>query len=327
MIICYLLEQDDYLKKYLLYFFYFILLCVAINTLKQFFFGIDFFQNSKPFMRLTDFNGSQKIGAFLSRFMPVFILVFIYSHKKLNFFFHVVNLFFLVLILFSGERIAFIQYLIFLLLFYFFFINKFKEKMIIFTSIFLLLFLIFSIDEKIRTRYITQTVAQFFGTSFDSATGKLKENIDVNEIFLFSETHQTHYETAYKMFLDKKLIGHGVKMFRHKCKNNEYFINSSSCTTHPHNFILQFLAEIGIFGFLFLFFAILYIYYKISFIIIQKLFFKISVNQYKLLIPLLSFAVIYFPFFPSGNFFSNWLLISKLYILGFFIYEEKKFKR
>ena len=37
------------------------------------------------------------------------------------------------------------------------------------------------------------------------------------EIYIFSKQHTHHYITAYKMYLDNKLIGVGVKNFRHYC--------------------------------------------------------------------------------------------------------------
>jgi O-antigen ligase len=52
------------------------------------------------------------------------------------------------------------------------------------------------------------------------------------------------------MFYDSPIIGHGPGMFRFVCHKFTY--NEFSCTTHPHNFYLQLLAETGTFGFLFL---------------------------------------------------------------------------
>ena len=66
--------------------------------------------------------------------------------------------------------------------------------------------------------------------------------------YLFSRAHEVHYATAIKMFVDNKILGVGPNMFRKKCREDKFFIESSSCTTHPHNTILQLLAETGLLG-------------------------------------------------------------------------------
>jgi O-antigen ligase len=40
--------------------------------------------------------------------------------------------------------------------------------------------------------------------------------------FLFSERHEMHFITAYRMFLEKKFFGHGIKTFRYLCDQEPY---------------------------------------------------------------------------------------------------------
>tara|TARA_B110000971_G_C19919552_1_gene458492 strand:+ start:21 stop:950 length:930 start_codon:yes stop_codon:yes gene_type:complete len=42
--------------------------------------------------------------------------------------------------------------------------------------------------------------------------------------FLFSERHEMHFLTAYRMFLDRKFIGHGIKAFRNLCDDPRYTV-------------------------------------------------------------------------------------------------------
>ena len=63
---------------------------------------------------------------------------------------------------------------------------------------------------------------------------------------IFSFIHQTHYSTAYRMFLDKPIFGHELKCLDF-CKDYELnqknlldpFKNQTAssygCSTHPHN--------------------------------------------------------------------------------------------
>jgi len=64
--------------------------------------------------------------------------------------------------------------------------------------------------------------------------------------------HEEHYISALKMFNDKPIFGIGANLFRFKCNKPKYEIQTRSCNTHPHNFYIQILAELGIFGFGFL---------------------------------------------------------------------------
>ena len=78
--------------------------------------------------------------------------------------------------------------------------------------------------------------------------------------YFYSWSRDTSYRTAFNMFLDKPIIGHGPRMFRIKCSDPKYSIKvndvKSSCMTHPHNFYIQLLAETGIVGFSFFIFSI-----------------------------------------------------------------------
>ena len=109
------------------------------------------------------------------------------------------------------------------------------------------------------------------------------------------------------MFNDNKMFGLGPKLYREKCKSDDYFIEVTeihndvnatypvvwnNCSTHPHNFLLQLLAETGLFGTLpFIIFYIFLIYW----------FFKSKNYNFIVLAVLLNFL----PLIPSGNFFGN----------------------
>ena len=51
------------------------------------------------------------------------------------------------------------------------------------------------------------------------------DNKVFKNIYIFSKQHTHHYMTAYRMFLDNKVIGVGVKNFRNFCSNEKYEIS------------------------------------------------------------------------------------------------------
>ena len=78
----------------------------------------------------------------------------------------------------------------------------------------------------------------------------------------------------------------------------------NGCNTHPHNFYLQFLAELGIIGFFFLLLTYFYIIWKI----LQKLLNKFKYGKLSTNFILYSnYLAVLFPLIPSGNFFNNYL--------------------
>jgi hypothetical protein len=253
----------------------------------------------------------------------------------------------------------------------------------------------------------------------------------------FSERHEMHFITAYRMFLDKKFLGHGIKSFRYLCDQEPYstedlikrnnqnyapingyyylkknFLNNKSfvyyvleseksefekisntledaqilknsskiseaeinfylfknnkklitleikdhildsiqssskvskgdyvfsnneyengCNTHPHSFHLQILSELGLIGYGFLFFFLIYLIFLFLKYFINIIFKKkpseLSNNLYIIFI-VLALIQHLFPLVPSGNIFNNWLSIFFYFKLAFllnFNYYNKK---
>ena len=129
------------------------------------------------------------------------------------------------------------------------------------------------------------------------------------------------------MFKDQPIFGHGPKMFRIICKDEKYATGTQPCSTHPHNFYMQFLAETGIIGFLFLFSTFIYVVYtalrQLKSIILKQ---KRPLTDYQVCL-LAGILITVWPFSPNGNFFNNWLMIVYSLPVGFYlqsIYSRKK---
>ena len=105
-----------------------------------------------------------------------------------------------------------------------------------------------------------------------------------------------------------------------------FYDYKNGCNTHPHNIHLEFLAELGFFGYIFLliFFTytiflilklLLNIYLKYKMRISKK---ESEYNFYFIFILIGLFNSL-FPLFPSGSFFNNWLSIVFYLNLSFLI--------
>ena len=147
------------------------------------------------------------------------------------------------------------------------------------------------------------------------------------EAVIFSPQHDSLIRTAYNMFKDQPIFGHGPKMFRVICKDEKYSTGITPCMTHPHNFYIQLLAETGIIGFLFLFSALVYVIYKalrqFKSIILKE---KRSLSDYQVCL-LAGILITVWPLTTNGNFFNNWLMIVYSLPVGFYlqsIYSKKK---
>ena len=123
------------------------------------------------------------------------------------------------------------------------------------------------------------------------------------------------------MFKDNFYFGQGTKMFRVKCKEEKFTVSDVSCSTHPHNILMQFLSELRFFGLFYLITFHVLIFYEI-----KKIYKKNISERHKniLYFTLLGILINIFPLIPSGNFFNNWLSIILSINLSFYLYFKDK---
>ena len=195
---------------------------------------------------------------------------------------------------------------------------------------FIVISVIFTLhNPKIFQRNFVDTIGQFKGKYYESFLKKEFNETNFN-FMIFSFHHQTHYTTAMRMFFDKPVYGHGVKMFRYKCKDFEFkpsaeiknsFGQAKSrygCSTHPHNTYIQLLAETGLIGFLFVFGVFLYISLEII-----KYIKKPKKKYYPESALLIAIFINLWPIIPTGNFFNNWLSMIYLIPISYYLFEIK----
>jgi len=143
------------------------------------------------------------------------------------------------------------------------------------------------------------------------------------DIYIFSKQHTHHYISAYKMYLDNKIFGVGVKNFRNFCDDPKYEKSELSCSTHPHNTYFQLLAETGIIGFGFLILVLIYFCrYVLKHLSLRIKSKKFYFSDYEICL-LSGIAIYIWPFAPNGNFFNNWLSICMILNLPFLLRSRK----
>ena len=147
------------------------------------------------------------------------------------------------------------------------------------------------------------------------------------------------FSSSLKMFKDDPFLGKGIKTFRILCKDERYFLKKNykafkdkpddfytgytgltGCSTHPHNYYIQLLAETGFFTFT--------IFLSIFIFSIYRFFKEILI--YKKLIYVALFLN-FFPFLFTGSLFNNFISILFFIPIGFINfnnndYEQNKWK-
>ena len=302
-------------KKFIRYFFYCTFSCFTVLVLDgflQYFVGENIL-GWERISRTSSFFGEEKIlGSYLSRLWPLFfgLTIIIFKEKsKLYFLFILIFILSESLIFLSGDRSAFFNINLSAIFVILFSQKLLKIRLLTLLSSILLLFIISFINPMAKERVFDKSIEQMNLGS---------EKID--EIYIFSEQHTHHYITAYRMFLDNKIFGVGLKNFRYICKDEKYQVSELSCSTHPHNTYMQILAETGLIG---IFFLIILVFYFLKYILkhlILKFKGKYYFNDFEICI-LSAIAIYIWPFIPTGNFFTNWLSIIMIINLPFLIWS------
>ena len=321
-------------KKLFLYTIVIITLFLAIDSFVQYLFGVNLFGNNISDQHITRrrltsiFGDEQIVGSFLIKLIGLGLIGFFLLSKKNTIMTFIYYGFISFIILVSQERMAFLLLLLQLFLIFSFFLwqKKFKQTFSIVLMFLTLSIFIFNTDTSLKYRYLSI----FTNSSGIAAIDYDKENNPINNPKSLNDIKKAtikfedsmwgaHYLTALQIFKHNIFLGSGPRSFRYECSKNKYEnlkINyiKRRCSSHPHNFYLEILSEIGILGFL-IFSIILISFY------IKEFKFYLKDRDIKHLCGLLSIFVNLWPIASTGSIYSSfngtilWITIG--YVLSF----------
>jgi O-antigen ligase len=252
-----------------------------------------------------NFFGDENIGGgYIQKFSLFFtfslILFLPVSANKKIIFITCSFIFFLSSIIASGNRMPLLLYLSSFLFFTIIDI-QFRKYSILF--LFLFSITIIGIFKFFPTSYATQRIISFTGSTSEIIKkapelfyyGKFKQQ----ERKTFASGHLVTFNSGVQVWKENKIFGGGLKSFRINCKQDYKF---QVCNTHPHNYLIEILVDVGLVGFVF-------IYIAFATVIIN--FFKTYFNNFKsnsryIVMPF--FLIFFFEVFPlrsTGSFFTT----------------------
>ena len=341
--------KENFLKK-LFYIFLGCYLVFFIDATFQFIFKQNIIGYiADPTNRISSFFFDELVlGSYLVRLFPIVVFLYFLLNIKFNKYFIIYFLSHLYFVTFiTGERVAFFMLIIYYIFFGILLIKKIKYKLI-YIIIFILILLLTNFSSNIlKTRTSLESIhgqfTEFNYTICNNTKKQIKSEPELKKkwntfvpncdpIFevsgvkfyhYLSIMHFNHYITAFEIFKDNKYFGIGPKNYRFVCNESEYYLNEFSCSTHPHNYYIQLLAETGLFGslsFIFIYLTFLYLFFRVIFKVDTK-------HSLLKLILITSFLVNFLPILPSGNFFNNWISILYSFPLGLLlgIYKLDKY--
>jgi len=305
-------------------FFVFCFICtyfVCLDLIYQLNFGKDIFGYvSQDPRRLSGPFGDEFIaGSYLQRFslFALFLFPIFFNNKNKIYLYLLLFLSFILIIvglIIAGNRMPLILFIILITSVLSF--NKSMRKFLL--SFFLLstivLITLWNLNSNIKSHLSAFTerageIVEFASTVIiknkeskyeedkDNIIEWYKYSINVNgKVIPLKSTYIKEFNSGYQTWLEHKYVGGGIKSFRHNCI-------TFNCSSHPHNYYLEILTELGLIGF----FLILIVFFTVLF----KSFFsqrtkEPSLTYDKIIIPFMFlFLIEIFPIKSTGSFFTT----------------------
>ena len=294
---------------------------VCLDIFYQFIFGKDIFGFPNYGRNFSGpFNDELIAGGYIQRFsiFSLFLLPIFFPKIKKNNSIIFTLIFFLVAlfgITVAGNRMPFFLFFIMIFLI-FLFEEKLRKYLIYFTLLFGVIFLLLY--------NFNSTIKNNFNNFYGKAKTLLIVTVDKEyreELTILDSPKLDYYkefDSFYETWLINKYIGGGIKSFRYYChkgfKNKikklgldpiltKEKLPEFNCNTHPHNYYLEILTDLGAIGLVLIsimFVGVIYVS------LIKKYLMTSNLNQEKLITPFIfPLFIEIFPIKSSGSFFTT----------------------
>ena len=268
-------------------------------------------------------------GGYLQKFSLFFIFYGLFfwhnSQKKQIIFFVFSFLFFLGLVIVTNNRMPILLFLTSIFIF-----CLIEEKIKKYFFIIIVLSLIpFFLVTKFNVKY-SQSFDNFYNTTkqiireapklfyYGKFNDKWYQSVQEKNIIKSGPNgHLLVFNTGIQQWKESKLFGRGLKSTKINCKYNVEFV---VCSSHPHNYIIELLLDVGIIGFI-LFYTV-FIYAVLNF----KRFYKNNSASKFRFVAMPFFLIIFLEFFPfrsSGSFFTTSNAVLIFLFLAFLVNSSK----
>lgn len=272
-------------------------LFVSLDIMLQLISGKDLFGYPKTQYKLSGPFGDEQIaGSYLQRF-SIFLFFLIPTYmmsKNKNYLILILSAFFILIffsMLIAGNRMPIILFLI-MLSSLFLFEKKLIKFSLFFISFFSILFLItFYLSPQVQdySQHFLRTLKQIIIFSYEVFLRGESPNI--------TNTYLIELYSGYTTWKENILFGGGINSFYLNCVKTIEF-----CSSHPHNYYLEILSELGVVGFLLIMIMLIKLFHLS---IINKNELSLDFNK-NLITPFtLLLLVEVFPLKTSGSFFST----------------------
>ena len=287
------------------------------------------------------FNEELIAGSYLLLFALPFLVFLMIFNKKIRyskFLFLISSILIITASILTGDRAPVLIILIAFLLFFLFYGESLKKKILsIILGFGILSILIYSIPH-LKHRFISWPMQTFMHENDDRGVFVNRKEETLFKIFVFETQWGLHFLTAYDIAKENIFFGSGVRSFREKCQKYdiEYLKSkyldpsivkeykdgpNTGCSTHPHNIYLELLAETGVLGLsIFIFF--------LSTTLIRVYLQNKAKNNIIFISTLVILISLFSPLKPTGSFFSTFNAYIMWIIISFYLYwSEIKFKK